>query len=352
MLNDVLGSEANVRILRELADATGAVGLAELARRTALEASGVRRATSGLERTGIVEGTHVGPQCLARLRDQHPLAGALRALFAAEAGRAHAVRDAFRRAARALTPPPLAVWQQGPAHGEPDVPDAPLVIGVCTSGAELDRTTAALRDALAPTEHEFDVSVEVRGYTRPDLLTLPDAERAALDAAVPLAGPLPTALMDPRGGPARIQSVATTGPSASHEPPDGPAVDALPSIRSHADLDARGLALAEAVAAKIARDPAVVIRARAALVERLGQASTGEQHELREWQHVLDTMSPARLAQFLRDPGDRAVRLRQTLPFGAVLTPSERDSALRSAEARLTTGTIGAHEASTDEVTR
>jgi hypothetical protein len=53
--------------------------------------------------------------------------------------------------------------------------------------------------------------------------------------------------------------------------------------------------------------------------------------EMEEWEMILDTLPPARLRAFLADPGERATRLRQSLPFVAVLTPAERDDLFRKA---------------------
>jgi hypothetical protein len=57
-------------------------------------------------------------------------------------------------------------------------------------------------------------------------------------------------------------------------------------------------------------------------------ASLAEQRELREWDRVLQTMSLARLRRFLTDRGERATRLRQTLPFLDALSSAERKALL------------------------
>ena len=67
--------------------------------------------------------------------------------------------------------------------------------------------------------------------------------------------------------------------------------------------------------------------ARTYISQRLASASPGERRELQEWDDVLRTMSIARLSRFLVDAGQRATRLRQTMPFFAVLTPEEKADA-------------------------
>ena len=75
-------------------------------------------------------------------------------------------------------------------------------------------------------------------------------------------------------------------------------------------------------------------RARAFITSRLTKAAPGEQRELREWDRILRTMSTARLRRFLVDPGERATRLRQTLPFVGALTAEERARVARKRIAR------------------
>src|SRR5262249_46541609 len=69
----------------------------------------------------------------------------------------------------------------------------------------------------------------------------------------------------------------------------------------------------------------LLVRARSAAPRRRSPHSPGEQRELREWDRILRTMSTARLRRFLVDRGERATRLRQTLPFVGALTAAERE---------------------------
>lgn len=162
-----------------------------------------------------------------------------------------------------------------------------------------------MRAAVEELEPQFDVTIEVRGITPADLESLPADQRDYLADALPLAGVPPEAFVArPREGKPNRK------------------------IRSHADHDARGLALASAVAEKLARDPSLRARARAQIARRLPAASPRERLELEEWDRALRTTSPARLRSFLINPGERATRLRQTLPFLGTLTSAERESAL------------------------
>src|ERR1700722_3260014 len=90
-LSQILGRETHVRLLRVLAFRDDAIGSADLARQTALDPAGVRRALDTLAQTGIIESVGTGSGRQVRLRSAHPLAGPVRALFLEERGRADAV---------------------------------------------------------------------------------------------------------------------------------------------------------------------------------------------------------------------------------------------------------------------
>ncbi|HEX2076850.1 MAG TPA: helix-turn-helix domain-containing protein [Longimicrobium sp.] len=305
-LNQILGTEANVRVLRVLASAREPLSRAEAARRAQLDPSGVRRALDLLIAEGIVEHVGAGARRLVRLREAHPLADALRELFAAEGRRTDDLARAVRQAAERLSLAVPALWMM-----LPEAEDGPgmLRIDVLAGPREVDRAARELRNALADVERRFDVTIEVRAWTAADLRTLDEAGERALAGARPLLGLPPEHF---------IAGDASSG--ATGRP-----------WRSHADLDRRSLALARAVGDRIAREPALIDRARRHIEERLAEAGPAERKVMEEWKSILDTMTPARLRAFLADPGERATRLRQSLPFAGVLSPAERERLLREA---------------------
>lgn len=324
-LNDILGTEANVRLLRALSEHGAPLSPAELTRRTLLQSTTVYRALDALGDTGIVEPLGGGAPARVSLSTRHPLASAITALFAAERARAHDLYEALKKLAGGMMPPPLAVWLEGasglPGQSTSDEREAglgadsemgdALILDVVAPASSLHEATEALRGAVQMIEHRFDVTIEVRGWTPPDLEALPKKERDRLSLAIPLSGLPPSAVSSGNAGGRR-------GPGRTR-------------LRAHADHDRRALALAAAIADKLARDPSLVERARAYLTRRTKGASSGERRELAEWDRLLRSASPARLRRFLVDPGERATRLRQTLPFLGLLTEEERRQALDSA---------------------
>jgi len=93
-------------------------------------------------------------------------------------------------------------------------------------------------------------------------------------------------------------------------------------MRTHADIDARSLALARAVAARIDADPGLAGLARAGAVCRrwcdMGVAPA------REWMDLLGRASWPEVRRALLDESEDGRRRRQNSPFCGILTPRER----------------------------
>ncbi len=305
-LNDILGTEVSVRIIRLLTGTTVPMSKAAIARRTSLNESGVGRAISELADLGIVASVGMGPRRLYHLREEHPLASPLADLFAAELARFDSLVDALRAAVRALDPPPRAAWIQGPVVAETDEPGDSVVVGILASAKCVDETVDQLRAGITALEREADITIAVHGLASPDLAALPDSQRADLDDTLPLLGPPPMELM-------AVSGSARTGTPA----------------RSHGDLDRRALALAQAIAEKLSEDPSLIDRARKYISRRRPEASVREWKELDEWDRILRTTSLARLRRLLVEPSERATRLRQTLPFVGALSAREREAIMK-----------------------
>ena len=305
-LNRILATETHVRILRALTRSDQPLSAADLAESAQRQIAGVRRASADLVDTGIVEPMGAQRNRLYRLRDAHPLARGLRSLFREESDRLPRMVAAIGEAARQLDPPPIAVWMQGPAVTGTDREEHHLVIGLLAGATEIDRLADRLREELGEVETTEDVTIEIRAFTRADLLTLAPGEHEELANTAPIVGLPPSMLNDTR----------------RKLPPR------RPPARSHAELDARSIAIASLIAEKLARDPALIGRAQRWVANRMLRASPQESRELQEWEHVLRTTSLPRLQRLLVDRGPWATRLRQTLPFAEVLTPAERDRIL------------------------
>ena len=311
-LTRLLGTEAHVRVLRVVLSSEIPIGVAELARHAALQASGVGRVCTRLEDLGVIEAVGRGARHRQyRRAARGPLVAQLAALFAEERARAEGIFERLRRAVRRATTPIRAAWIEGPVAAGADRPGDPLVIGVLVEPALADRARQELERRLIALEAYGDVLVEVRALTIADLATADAPRRADLAAALPLLGPPPLDLTPTRRPPRR----ASRPPRATR----------------HADREARSLALAALLAERVRHDPSLVEEARRYLARRIPRASPGERLELTEWRRILATMPAARLRRFLVRDDARGRRLRQSSPFLAVLSGDERRALLAAA---------------------
>lgn len=311
-LNTVFGTEGGVRVLRALTSASSPMTVGALAERARLDRVATRRTLHTLVDNGIVELRGEGRVPQYVLRATHPLLPAISALFDAERRRADELLEGIRAVVGGLAVPPVAIWIEGPVAAETDKPGDPVVVRVVDSARTLSDAVDYFRRALRPLEEKLDVTIEVTGATPADLTS-----RRAADSE-----------WEERLRTAR--SVAGLPPASFLRQPS---TKSRPDVRKHADLDARGLAIAGAIAQRIKRDPKLIPRARAYVAKRMSEASPQERHDLEEWEQILRTTSPARLRRLLVDPGERATRLRQTLPFLGVLTPVEREAIVADATA-------------------
>jgi hypothetical protein len=92
---------------------------------------------------------------------------------------------------------------------------------------------------------------------------------------------------------------------------------------SHRVLDARSLVMHTVAAAKIARDPSLIGRAKRNLDRWKLEFEDEAPAWWREWNNILK--KPWQEVVFLMtELSEKAVRLRQSSPFAGVLTPKER----------------------------
>lgn len=304
-LNGVLGTEANVRLLRALCDEPFPMTRTELGRISGLQAKGAHLAANRLLSQGILILVGKGPRQQVELNTKHPLARPLQELFWAEKALVENLLQELRQAMRQLAPDLVSAWIQGAFVHREDRPGEPLTIGVLADSKTLSAVLKRIREAVATIEVSMDVTIELVGFTRPDLAVAKPAERRRLSDVLTLFGLPPL-----------------TYTSAADEYWSGH------KTVVHQDREEQQALLADVIAKRILRNPAKVHAAREYVARRLKSASEQERHDLQEWDVILSTMSAARLHRFLTDSGERALRLRQTLPFLEVLSPEEREEIL------------------------
>jgi DNA-binding transcriptional ArsR family regulator len=303
-LNEIFGTEANVRLVRELSLRSTSLTAGELAKHAMLSRTSIYPALRELERTGVVEFIGAGARRLVQLRKQYPLSRNLRELFRAEARRFDAITIALRELLSALPRAPISAWVD---PGENLQSTDTLTLYLVARPEELDTLTDYLNDRLTDVERKYDIHIAVHGLTRSELETLDRTPLVTRNSVVLLGGVPPVALLE------RSRPAANTSTLVSHD-----------------EHDARSRRLALAIAAKIRRDPGLIAIAEDRAKRRARESGPRERRELTEWIRILSTMSPARLQRFLLEDTERAVRLRQTLPALNLLSPIERDAVIRS----------------------
>jgi len=197
-MTQVLGSEANVRVLRELCRHGGELAPASLVTRTQLAQSSVREALLALAQTGIVERLGAGRNQLFRLRRAHPLASGIDQLFEAEEVRFDSILGAVRAAASSCGPHVVAVWLYGSVARGEDRMDSDLDVAVVTENGSQEAVERRMRDALDESSDSLAFRASVVAIDIGTMMRLMREKdgwwRSATRDSIPLFGERPDAL--------------------------------------------------------------------------------------------------------------------------------------------------------------
>lgn len=289
-LNDLLGTRANVRLMRLLTmDATGPIGTPEAAAQTGLTEAGARRALRKLVKTGVVEEIGGGRARRFQLRQAAHLVPHLTSLFRAERERFQQLLVRLKDIFKTLSEVRVA-W----IDATPSEPGRPLHLGLISDVRSLGYVEEEVRRRVGDIEAEYDLTIELHLFARADAPEIP------------------------------WQHVTLV---AGHVDEPGRDIGS-----THVDRLERAERLSKAIADLIDRDESLLSRASAHLELLLQQDQGSAAHDLREWRDILARYSRHRLKEFLTSDSPRAQRLRQSSPFFAVLTSEERDDLLDAME--------------------
>jgi len=288
-LNELLGTEAHVRLLRVLAcEVDGPLSASDAAALAGLTIPGAYKALNRLLKSGIVVRVGGGRKHQYDLRSSDTLVKALLKLFQSEKTRYEALLGALKEAIEKVVPYPHSAWIQE----FPGMFGDPMIIGILHETRHLANYIHLLRKKLHQIEQDFDLTIEVNGYTKADL---PDLEA---DKVTPLYGYLPF--------------------------PDKHRRDIYPAPADHEQRDQRMLELSRRLAVAIEHDTSLVRRAKEHVQSMLKKDHGLANKDIEEWRDILETYSIRRLSRFLTATGERADRLRQSNPIFAILNADER----------------------------
>ncbi|MHC4457624.1 MAG: DUF7342 family protein [Planctomycetota bacterium] len=292
-LNELLGTPAHVRLLRVLANETDEpLTASDIAARAGLTTRGTHKALKRLLQSGFVLRVGGGRRHQYELNRSDKLVKALLKLFQAEKNRYEALLSSIKKELEKPIPYPRSAWiQELPSeYGDP------LVIGVLHETKRLANYIHRLRTQLNQVERNFDLTIEVNGYTKADVPSLNADEVTLLFGIMPF--------LD------KYIREMHTKPS------------------THKEKDKHMLELSRKLAEAIEHDASLVRRAKEKVQRMLKKDHGSATKDIEEWRDILESYSIRRLSRFLTSTSERANRLRQSNPLFAILSPNERNRLL------------------------
>ncbi len=199
-LTRLLGTEAGVRVLRELALHGGELTTTLLAQRTGITDQSVRNTLATLSGARLLRRYGHGRAAAYQLDPSHPVSRMLIALYQAESQRISAIYASVREAAERLEPRPVAVWMYGSVARHEDGPASDLDLLLIVDDAHLTEQLAdAFRRELEAVEDEHRLTISVVPVNKDDVVRLSTQDdpfwRAVTRDAFVLVGPRPEALL-------------------------------------------------------------------------------------------------------------------------------------------------------------
>jgi predicted transcriptional regulator len=289
-LNEIFGTQAHVRVLRVMAvEVDGPLTASDIAKRTGLTVPGAQKSLGKLLRTGFISRVGGGRKHQYEIRRSDRLMQTAIELFQSEKNRFERLLSAIKNEIKNLTPPPQAAWIQA----IPREIDEPLILGMLHETIYLTKCANYLRTGLDGIEKDFDLTIELEGYTKADI---PDLE---LDGITILYGVVPNK-------------------------PTGRARQRATKTITHRQKDSQLKLMSRKLAEIIQQDASIVRRAKDHIDNLLMEDQGTSAGDLIEWRKILDTYSIQRLIRFVSSSSERAKRLRQSNPFFAVLNTEER----------------------------
>ncbi len=293
-LDEILGAEGNIRILRALLyKADMPLSAPDAARIAAITTQGARKALDRLIGCGIIERIGSGRSTQYGLRQDAPLSKALINLFTSEGERYDQIIHSLKTLL-AEVPEVRAAW----LNASPGESGGAVKLNVVANAKDIGWISEELRSKLMSIEHEHDLVVELVLFTRAD-------------------SPQPDG-----------NAVLLLSPESWQERSNGEST-------SHASRDSRALAISHAIADMIRRDPTLISRAKRHLNRLMHDNPGTASRDVEEWKQLLESYSSERIRELLISETSRAGRLRQSSPFFAILTSDERDRVFESLEGKI-----------------
>lgn len=197
-LDGILSSEANVRVLRELAMLDDPLSVSELARGTGLSVVGVRNALRSLREWQIIRQFGSAKAPAYQLDPQHPLCRAIQDVFQSEHSRFVELVHNLEDHLDSLGPDLLAGWLYGSVATQKDRPQSDLDIAIVTAKGARSRLKDQLSTKTAVMGKLLAVKPSIVALDADDLIRLARGDPLwdeFVRHALPLKGPRPVELL-------------------------------------------------------------------------------------------------------------------------------------------------------------
>jgi predicted transcriptional regulator len=297
-LNELIGTRAHVRLLRVMAnEVEGPLTAADVAKRAGLTVPGAQKALGKLLRSGFVSRVGGGRKHQYEIRRSDRLMQIVIELFQTEKNRYEELLAVIKKEINKLTPFPRAVWIQSASRRSDDT----LILGFLHESLHLAECVHRFRSGLQTVEKEFDLTIEVEGYTMADI---PKLDRGAINV---IYGVIPQ----------KLNAMEQWNRKKT---------------LTHLEKELQLNVLSQRLSRLLEKDASLVRRAKDHIDRLLKEEQGPAAKDLLEWRSILDTYSIRRLVRFLTSASERANRLHQSNPFFAVLSETEREQLREDSE--------------------
>ncbi len=267
----------------------GPLATSDIAKRAGLTVPGAQKSLGKLLRSGFICRVGGGRKHQYEIRRSDRLMQIAIELFQSEKKRYERLLSSIKKEIKNLTPPPHTAWIQA----IPQEIDEPLILGLLHETLYLTECANYLRTGLDGVEKDFDLTIELEGYTKADI---PDLE---LDSITILFGVVPN---------------ITTGSTRQR----------AKNAMTHRQKDGQLKLMSRRLAHIIQQDASIVRRAKDHIDRLLKEDQRAATGDIMAWRNILDAYPIQRLVRFVTSSSERARRLRQSNPFFAVLNSEER----------------------------
>ena len=298
-LNEILGYQGNIRVLRCLTLRKTSISYTALADQTGISLPGVHKVVTRLHENGIISYRGSGKRQLITLREDYPLYSAISTLFHSEKNRFDDLINTVQKEVSQLGMHVKSAWIYGSVANGSDVYGDPVQLALLGESGTIDRITDELQKTIREhkIESKYDVSLEITGLSEADLAA---SKKTLTPGYLVIHG------MDP--------IFFAADPTAFSE-----------ERVLHRDLERQSLQASKALGQLLLENAELIPRTLTQLNKRIEESNSGTGRELKEWKHLLESMSLRRIVKFLESDSDRSARLRQSNPFWIALTRKERE---------------------------